>query len=153
MKKGNSRWQLAIYDAIILLAVDLMLLVFYQGNQDLPLYSILLHMVIGFVCIFSARVAGQIYRQIWRYGGIQCYIRLLLVDAVAFLAMFAGEMCLRLFTPVKQITFTRLLSISCVHVLACLRIRMSYPYSNAAPRIHPTGNSCVRCCGSSPARS
>lgn len=42
--------------------------------------------------------------------------------------LFAFEMILRFFTPIKQITFSRLLSISCINLLASLAIRMAYRY-------------------------
>ena len=128
MRKYTARWELAFYDLLILFVVDLLLLVFYQGNEPLPLNSILIHAAAGCVLIFAARVLGEIYRQIWRYGGIQCYIRLLITDAAAFVGIFAFEMCLRLFTSVKQITFSRLLSISCMNLLGALAIRMIYRY-------------------------
>ena len=128
MKNVTSRWQLMVYDLIVLACVDLLLLVFYQGNQPLPLDSILIHAAAGCVLIFAARLIGKIYKQIWRYGGIQCYIRLLITDALGFLGIFAFEMCLRLFTPVKQLTFSRLLSISCMNLLGALAIRMVYRY-------------------------
>ena len=128
IKKSLARWQLIVYDLVIFAFTDLLLLVFYQGQERLPLNSILIHTVIGCVCIFVTRIAGGIYLQIWRYGGIQCYIRLLFTDGVAFLVLFAFEMMLRFFTPIKQITFTRLLSISCTNLLAALAIRMIYRY-------------------------
>ena len=128
IKKSLARWQLIVYDLVIFAFTDLLLLVFYQGQERLPLNSILIHTVIGCVCIFAIRIAGGIYFQIWRYGGIQCYIRLLFTDGVAFLVLFAFEMMLRFFTPIKQITFTRLLSISCINLLATLAIRMIYRY-------------------------
>ena len=80
IKKSLARWQLIVYDLIIFAFTDLLLLVFYQGQERLPLNSILIHTVIGCVCIFAIRIAGGIYLQIWRYGGIQCYIRLLFTD-------------------------------------------------------------------------
>ena len=128
MKKHSARWQLAVYDLLILFAVDLLLLVFYQGKEELPLDSILIHGAVGCVCILATRMLGGIYRQIWRYGGIQCYMRLQLTDGLAFLMLFAFEMILRFFTPIKQITFSRLLSISCINLLASLAIRMAYRY-------------------------
>ncbi len=128
MKKVTTRWQLVIYDLLILFAVDLLLLVFYQGKEKLPLDSVLIHAAIGCVCIFTMRILGGIYRQIWRYGGIQCYMRLQLTDGLAFLILFAFEMLLRFFTPIKQITFTRLLSISCINLLISLAMRMVYRY-------------------------
>ena len=127
-KKRVARWQLIVYDLIIFAFTELLLLVFYQGQERLPLNSILIHTAIGCVSIFATRILGGIYRQIWRYGGIQCYIRLQLADGLAFLIMFAFEMILRFFTPVKQITFTRLLSISCINLLASLAMRMVYRY-------------------------
>ena len=128
MKRHSARWQLAVYDLLILFAVDLLLLVFYQGKEELPLDSILIHGAVGCVCILATRMLGGIYRQIWRYGGIQCYMRLQLTDGLAFLMLFAFEMILRFFTPIKQITFSRLLSISCINLLASLAIRMAYRY-------------------------
>ena len=128
MKKTSARWQLAVYDAVVLFVVDLLLLAFYRSNEELSLNGVLLHASIGFVCIFAARFVGQIYRQIWRYGGIQCYIRLLVVDGIAFIAIAVIEMTLRMFVPIEQVTFSRLLSISCMNLLAALAIRMIYRY-------------------------
>ena len=128
MKKYTARWQLALYDLVILFMVDLLLLVFYRSNDALSLNGILLHASIGLVCVFAARLLGGIYRQIWRYGGIQCYIRLLIVDAISFIAILAIELTIPLFVPMEQITFSRLLSISCMNLLGALAIRMVYRY-------------------------
>ena len=128
MKKTNARWQLAVYDVLILFVVDLLLLVFYRSNEELSLNGILLHASIGFVCVFAARIFGKIYRQIWRYGGIQCYIRLLIVDAIAFAATLAIELTLPRFVPIEKVTFSRLLSIASMNLLGALAIRMIYRY-------------------------
>ena len=117
-----------VYDALILLVVDLLLLAFYRSNEELSLNGAMLHASIGFICVFTARTIGQIYRQIWRYGGIQCYIRLLVVDAIAFTAIVAIEMTMRLFVPIEQVTFARLLAISSMNLLGALAIRMVYRY-------------------------
>ena len=68
IKKSLARWQLIVYDLIIFAFTDLLLLVFYQGQERLPLNSILIHTVIGCVCIFAIRIAGGIYFQIWLVG-------------------------------------------------------------------------------------
>ena len=128
MNKRNFRWQLALYDLLVLLAVDLLLLVFYRSNEELSLGACLMHGSISFVCIFAARILGSIYQQIWRYGGIQCYIRLLLVDAAAFAATLAIELTLPLFIPIEKVTFSRLLSIASMNLLGALAIRMIYRY-------------------------
>ena len=79
MKKINFWWQLIVYDILILLVVDLLLLVFYRSNEALSLNGIALHASIGCVCVFLARILSGTCRQIWRYGGIQCHNRLLAV--------------------------------------------------------------------------
>jgi len=128
MRKRGFRWQLALYDLLVLLAVDLLLLVFYRSNEELSLGACLMHGSISFVCVFAARILGSIYQQIWRYGGIQCYIRLLLVDALAFAATLAIELTLPLFIPIEKVTFSRLLSIASMNLLGALAIRMIYRY-------------------------
>ena len=128
MKKYYFRWQLLIYDLIIKLSVDLLLLVFYRGNEALSLHGVLIHSGISAICVFSARIFGRIYQQIWRYGGIQCYIRLLIVDAIAFAITLGAELALRLFFPSATVAFPRLLSIASMNLLGALAIRMVYRY-------------------------
>lgn len=128
MKKYYFRWQLLIYDILILFAVDLLLLVLYRGDEALCWYSILFHGTIFAVCVFAARILGRIYQQIWRYGGIQCYIRLLIVDTVAFAVTLALEFISHSFLPVQSIAFLRLLSIASMNLLGALAIRMVYRY-------------------------
>ena len=128
MKKYYFRWQLLIYDILILFAVDLLLLVLFRGDEALCWYSILFHGAIFAVCVFAARILGRIYQQIWRYGGIQCYIRLLIVDTIAFAVTLALEFISRSFLPVQSIAFLRLLSIASMNLLGALAIRMVYRY-------------------------
>ena len=71
MKKINIRWQLVVYDIAILAIVDILLLIFYRGFENLSPIGIAMQAGLSFVCIFSARLIGNVYKQIWRYGGIQ----------------------------------------------------------------------------------
>lgn len=125
MRKINIRWQLVAYDVLILLFVELLLLWVYQGNNALSMTDMIMQTVLFFLCIFIARFMGGIYQQIWRYGGIQCYIRLLVTDGIAFIPNLILEMLL----PMEHITFARLLSISCMNLLGALAIRMFYRYA------------------------
>ncbi|MDY2626736.1 MAG: nucleoside-diphosphate sugar epimerase/dehydratase [Lachnospiraceae bacterium] len=68
---------------------------------------------------------GKIYSQIWRYGGIQCYMRLLLTDFVAFLVY----LCMERVFPVQHIMFAKLLAFCCMNLLGALAIRMIYRYA------------------------
>ncbi len=125
MRKINIRWQLFAYDVLILFFVEALLLYVYRGNEALSTPGVFAQTVLSFICIFVARFAGGIYQQIWRYGGIQCYIRLLVVDGAAFIPNLILEMLL----PMEHITFARLLCISCMNLLGALAIRMIYRYA------------------------
>ena len=129
MTRGKVRWPLVIYDVLILLAVDVLLLGFYRSNERLSWSGVAFHTTISFICVFSARCIGNIYQQIWRYGGIQCYIRLLLVDAGAFLVFLAVEQGIQAYHPIEQVTFARLVSISSINLLMSLSMRMFYRYA------------------------
>ena len=129
MKKWNIKWQLMVYDTLVLLFVDLLLLVLYRSMDNLSLKGILTHSIISFVCVFSARLIGGIYQQIWRYGGIQCYIRLLFVDGCAFAVNLLIELTLPMFVRMELITFARMLSIACMNLLGALAMRMIYRYA------------------------
>ncbi|NSJ55775.1 polysaccharide biosynthesis protein [Enterocloster clostridioformis] len=122
-KKINIRWQLVIYDVFIFILVDLLLLSF--SGSRISAAGIVIQGAIGLVTVFVIRFLGGIYRQIWRYGGIQCYIRLLLTDAIAFVATLTIERILM----IEHITFARLLAIACMNLLGALTIRMMYRYA------------------------
>ena len=125
MKKHNIKWPLVFYDIFILLVIDLVLLFLYKSNENLTVPGILIQAAISFFCVFTARFIGGIYSLIWRYGGIQCYMRLLVVDFCAFAANLILEAAL----PIEHITAARVLSISSVNLLCALAIRMMYRYA------------------------
>ena len=104
-KKRYIRWMLVIYDLFIYIAVALLLLILYRGPDQLTNIGVMQQACISFVSIFVVRLIGNIYGQIWRYGGIQCYVKMLCTDAVAFVLYLGLELSL----PVEKITFARLL--------------------------------------------
>ena len=122
-KRANIRWQLAIYDAFILAAVDLLLLVF--SGTSISGRGVTIQFSIALGCIFTARLFGNVYGQIWRYGGIQCYIRLIVTDAIAFLLTLLVERSL----PIEHISFARLMAIASMNLLGALTMRMFYRYA------------------------
>ena len=129
MAKNKRRWLLAIYDALILLFVDIVLLGLYRSVEELSVKGVITHGLISFVCIFLVRSWGHIYQQIWRYGGIQCYIRLLFVDAAAFVLNLTVELILRYVPVIERITFARMLAVACMNLLCAMAIRMIYRYA------------------------
>ncbi len=119
----NIKWPLFLYDIVILFLVDMLLLVFSGGV--LSKQEVIYHMAVGFCSVFTARFIGKIYSQIWRYGGIQCYMRLLVTDTCGFLVGYFVERC---FIP-SYIVFARLVAIACTNLLGALAIRMVYRYA------------------------
>lgn len=124
-KSPNVRWLLVLYDAIILALVDILLLYFYKGVGLLEQKGLAIHCVISFFTIFLFRFIWKIYSQIWRYGGIQCYIRLLASDICAF-GLYT---LINILFPIHRIAFVEVLSIICLNCLAALSIRMLYRYA------------------------
>lgn len=115
-----------LYDILILALVEIVLLVLYDGGNPLSYKSVLIQFGLTLACVFTSRLMGNVYLQIWRYGGIQCYIRLLFVDGFAFVVNLIVENIL----PLEQhIVFPRLLAVSCMNLLGALTIRMMYRYA------------------------
>ena len=129
MERERNHWSLVIYDLIIMLGLDFVMVAFYVTTSALSWQSVLLHAVVSAACVFAARGIGKIYQQIWRYGGIQCYIRLLLTDAAAFIVELLVEWPLAYLLNVKAVSFARLLSLACMNLLAALAMRMMYRYA------------------------
>ena len=121
----NIRWMLVGYDLIVYAVVAIILLVIYGGMDKLSSTGILQQVCLSALCIFAARLLGKIYGQVWRYGGIQCYIRLLFTDTIAFIVY----LCLELMLPVQKITFARMLSLASLNLLGALALRMMYRYA------------------------
>ena len=123
--KTGIKIPLVIYDLLIFLIVDAILYVVYQGAGELNPTGVLIQSSIALIVIFGARYLGKIYRQIWRYGGIQCYIKLLAADAIAFCTYLIIERAL----PIQHIAFAKLLAFCCMNTLGALGIRMVYRYA------------------------
>ena len=121
----RTKWILFVYDLLIFLVVALFMLVLYKGTAKPSLTMALYHAALSALCLFGFRLVGRVYDQVWRYGGIQCYIRLLVTDAAAFLVNLALNYLLPL--P-ANIGFARILGIVSLNCLASLGIRMVYRY-------------------------
>jgi FlaA1/EpsC-like NDP-sugar epimerase len=125
MTLPKVRWTLVGYDFIVYGIVVLILFVLYGGMDKLMGFALLEQIALSAVCIFSARLIGEVYGQVWRYGGIQGYIRLLTTDGIAFCIYLFLELLL----PIHKITFARLLSLVCLNLLGVLTLRMMYRYA------------------------
>ena len=125
-KRGiSTKWLLIFYDVLICVAVEFLLLGLYRGTEDPDSVNVLLHAMTAIVTILILRGVWRVYRQVWRYGGIQSYIRLLLSDACAFVIYLAVERML----PIPHLSFVRILCVSCLCLLGSLAMRMFYRYA------------------------
>lgn len=121
----SYKMEIIFYDVIVFAVTSVFLLVLYEGPVKLTQRGELQQMLLAFVCVFACRLVGKIYGQIWRYGGIQCDMRLVCTDCVAFLIYVILESVL----PVAHISFPRLLVLSTVNTMGALIMRMSYRYA------------------------
>ena len=123
-KENNTRWSLVVYDVIVYAISSLLLIWLYGGNESLTNTESLKLTVLAFAIIFVCRLIGHIYGQIWRYGGIQGYIRMIVSDGFAFILLYVVQMGL----PIQRMSFARTLSLVCVNLLGAITIRMIYRY-------------------------
>ena len=122
---NRRRWTLLLYDAILLLAVELMILGVYPSSAEkLELTVFTVHTILYFLCVYLCRCTCSVYRQVWRYGGASAYIRLLAADALAGILYFVLQSLL----PVQKITFIRVFAISAFNLLMALGIRLFYQF-------------------------
>ena len=124
LRENNTRWSLVVYDMIVYVISSLLLLWLYGGNEALSRMGSVEQTVLGFACIFVCRLIGNIYGQIWRYGGIQGYIRMIISDGIAFVLILVLQQAV----SVERVSFDRTLSLVCVNLLGAIVIRMFYRY-------------------------
>ena len=128
MKKGRNavRWALVFYDVVIILAIEVLLLILYGGSDRPTLIGLVQHSILGLLSIIGIRFLFGIYGTIWRYGGVQNYMRLMFSDGVAFIVYFILG---RFILPVHQLTFVKMLALVAMSLLGSLAIRMAYRYA------------------------
>lgn len=118
-------FSLITYDAIIFFVTASLMLAFYQGAGRLDDSGVILHSIVAAVIIFGSRLMWNIYRQIWRYGGIQCYIRLLLADGLSMCFYLVLDELIMF----PKISAAKLIALCCTNTLCALAMRMVYRYA------------------------
>ena len=142
-KKGNVlpsirtvRWMLVLYDALIFIGATIFFLWFQHGyrgtsNADFTWVNILAHTGLSVVIILLLRFCWKVYNQIWRYGGVQSYIALMLADGCATFTYYTIQFYLAKIpgTPFPRLSFTK--DIACfipINTLLALAMRMAYRF-------------------------
>ena len=123
-KQNNVRWQLIAFDTIAYAIVIWFSFILYPSGKA-PADLVAAMSAVFWSINLVTRLLFKIYTQVWRYGGIQTYIRLICADAVAF----------PVFYIVKKIAFpdTKSFAIcvmaACLYLLTGLSMRMGYRYA------------------------
>uniref|UniRef100_I5ASF4 Putative nucleoside-diphosphate sugar epimerase n=1 Tax=Eubacterium cellulosolvens (strain ATCC 43171 / JCM 9499 / 6) TaxID=633697 RepID=I5ASF4_EUBC6 len=125
MRKYYSRILLILYDILIFAFIQWFMNIVYTGTVRLSFAGLMHQSALMLACIAYSRWAGQLHRQVWRYGGIQCYTRLILMDALGF-----GIYCsLEKILPIEHVRFDSMLATYGLFSLATLSMRMVYRYA------------------------
>ena len=132
--KPNIRWLLVAYDALAYAFVCFLMFVKHPSTAVVYSPSIIWQQsVLGFVCIFFVRALFKVYGQIWRYGGMSSYIRLLAADTLGGMLYVIANYTL----PIGGTEFIRQLSVICLNLLAAISMRMVYHYTYDYANKHP----------------
>ena len=125
-KNKNIRISLVAYD--VLIGIVSVLLILYQylhiQGHSFTMKDVIVHGLIFIAITILFRFVTKIYKQIWRYGGVQCYLKLMLSDCAAFIVFYVVE---RFFFS-HMITFAVALALSAINLLIALGIRLAYRY-------------------------
>ena len=123
-RKGYTRRILLLYDVIIFLLTEVLLLFVYRGDGNIGNVAIIEHGFIALAVVLVCRIAAGCYKEILRYGGVETYIRLMISDGTGFVIYYVLTRIL----PIAQITFAKKLAIVSFDLLAALMMRMLYRY-------------------------
>ena len=87
------RWALVLYDVILFVPMYLILYnlpapILELEDPNLYAVYVLFHILLAVGCYTLSRFFWKVYNQIWRYGGVASYLRLVGADMCAFVAYY-----------------------------------------------------------------
>jgi len=115
----NIRWTLLIFDLIVF-AFCAVALYFLSDRGPFPIWTV----AISACFVFLFRFVFRIYSQIWRYGGVQSFLKLLLADALACLCSIS----VNLFIPDPRPRTAEVIAIVGIDLLFAIGARLIYNY-------------------------
>ena len=119
------RWMLVLYDVLVCSLTYILLLRFPNTDYGWP--QIMAHAGLAVVVIVVLRFCWKVYNQIWRYGGVQSYIALMLSDGCGTFVYYTIEH----FLPndvFPTLNFRQVVCFIPVATLLCLAMRMAYRF-------------------------
>ena len=121
---GAVRWALVIYDLLVMAAAAIVVFLFMHGAEGMNKEGLIMNLALFCICIFTARLIGNVYKQIWRYGGTQGYVRMIFTEAIGFVAYFL----ISRMSPVENYAVIRMTAFVTLDLLGVLVTRMMYRY-------------------------
>ena len=141
MLRPNIKWGLVFYDVLIYAFVCYLMLVKHPSTEVIFSTPIIFQQaVLGAGCVFLMRLVFDVYRQIWRYGSMPAYMRLLAADACGGILYVIANYTL----PIGGTEFIRQLSIVCLNLLGAIAIRMVYHWLYDHANRNPQNNTIDR---------
>lgn len=126
---GHHRYTLFLYDLLLLLLVDTVLLILYPSNiTKLEQGLILLQYGLSAVTIFSCRLLLGIYNRVWRYADTKAYLWLILSDGIALIVYFVIQFILKVTLDLNRLSLMRTIGLVAANLLLTMAIRMIYQY-------------------------
>ena len=119
------RWMLIIYDILLASGVTILFLRFPSTSMNWG--QIMAHAGLAVGIIILLRFFWRVYNQIWRYGGVQSYIALMIADGCATFTYYT----LQHFLPDAVFPTLSFRQIACfipVGTLLALAFRMAYRF-------------------------
>ena len=124
----SIKWTLVFYDTIIYLLTFCLMFLLNNSLRNMSIRDVVINFCSGYILVFLCRIFGKIYNQIWRYGGIQCYMKLLVADLVSMLLYIGFEfICCGLFN-FERFSISKLIALTAFDTLVVLAMRMAYRY-------------------------
>ncbi len=123
-KKIAVRWTLVFYDLFVMVSSAIVVFLFMHGADGMNTRGLVMNLGLFCICIFTARMVGGVYMQIWRYGGTQGYVRMIFTEAIGFVIYFL----ISRLTPIENYAVIRMTAFVTLDLLGVLVIRMLYRY-------------------------
>ena len=125
----NIRWKLLLYDLVLFVVSAFLLVILYQKSKQLTSSDIIINCSLACFSIILCRFVGNIYRQIWRYGGIECYLKLLFADFMGGILYICISNIFTYVVDFHKLTFGRSMALICFNCILALAMRMVYRYT------------------------
>ena len=121
---STVRWKLVFYDLVVMALAALIVFFTMRNVNDKDVDGMWINIALFFVCIFAARDIGQVYRQIWRYGGTQGYVRMIVTELCGLAVYFL----ISRLAPIEKYAAISMTAFWALDLLGVLTLRMGYRY-------------------------